>query len=68
MLSCDVMLANISKFREQGTMSNAHAVLQFLVPFVVVRHSVLFLRLLVIGRIHAKYPNDSNIARAHGFN
>ena len=27
MLSCDVMLANISKFREQGTMSNAHAVL-----------------------------------------
>ena len=27
MLACDVMLANISKFREQGTMSNAHAVL-----------------------------------------
>ena len=26
MLAGDVMLANISKFREQGTMSNAHAV------------------------------------------
>ena len=26
MLACDVMLANKIKFREQGTMSNAHAV------------------------------------------
>ena len=32
MLACDVMLANQSKFKEQGTMSNAHAVLQQLGP------------------------------------
>ena len=29
-LACDAMLANISKFREQGTMSNTHAVFSFL--------------------------------------
>ena len=29
MLACDVMLANKSKFKEQGTMSNAHAVFVF---------------------------------------
>ena len=46
MLACDVMLANISKFREQGTMSNAHAVLDTLC------HPPMYFTLLVPCRHH----------------